>query len=90
MRLPIVPKTPAWKAAALAAGLGLATLSYPVHAAPASGGDTVNEEGEAEPSEAGGEISPGRQPFNSDSRFADRICDTDHSIVGNQGNRAAL
>jgi phospholipid transport system substrate-binding protein len=30
-----------WKAAALAAGVGLAMLSYPVHAAPASGGDTV-------------------------------------------------
>jgi phospholipid transport system substrate-binding protein len=30
-----------WKAAALVGGLGLATLSYPVHAAPASGGDTV-------------------------------------------------
>jgi len=41
MRMPIVPKTPAWKAAAVAAGLGLAMLSYPVHAAPASGGDAV-------------------------------------------------
>jgi phospholipid transport system substrate-binding protein len=30
-----------WKAVALGAGIGLATLSYPVHAAPASGGDTV-------------------------------------------------
>jgi phospholipid transport system substrate-binding protein len=39
--MPIVPKTPAWKAAAVAAGLGLAMLSYPVHAAPASGGDAV-------------------------------------------------
>src|SRR6202022_2378287 len=38
---PVVPKTPAWKAAALAAGLALGVLSYPVHAAPASGGDTV-------------------------------------------------
>ena len=38
---PIVPKTPTWKAAALAAGLGLGMLSCPVHAAPASGGDTV-------------------------------------------------
>jgi phospholipid transport system substrate-binding protein len=36
-----LPKTAAWKALALAAGLGLAMLSYPVHAAPASGGDTV-------------------------------------------------
>jgi phospholipid transport system substrate-binding protein len=41
MRMPIVPKTPAWKAAAVAAGLGLAMLSCPVHAAPASGGDAV-------------------------------------------------
>src|ERR1700720_2552355 len=40
MRMPIVPKTPAWKAVAAAAGLGLAILSYPVHAAPTSG-DTV-------------------------------------------------
>jgi phospholipid transport system substrate-binding protein len=38
--MPIVPKTPAWKAMAAAAGLGLAMLSYPVHAAPTSG-DTV-------------------------------------------------
>src|SRR5262249_19365036 len=38
---PIVPKTPTWKAAALAAGLALGSLSYPVHAAPASGGNTV-------------------------------------------------
>jgi phospholipid transport system substrate-binding protein len=38
---PVVPKTPAWKAAALAAGLALGMLSYAVHAAPASGGDTV-------------------------------------------------
>src|SRR6201993_2664150 len=30
-----------WKAVALSAGIGLAMLSYPVHAAPASGGDTV-------------------------------------------------
>ena len=35
---PIVPKTAAWKAAALATGLGIA---YPVHGAPATGGDTV-------------------------------------------------
>ena len=40
-RKPIVPKTSAWKAVALAAGFGLGMLSYPVHAAPASGGDTV-------------------------------------------------
>jgi phospholipid transport system substrate-binding protein len=40
VRMPIVPKTPAWKAVAVAAGLGLAMLSYPVHAAPTSG-DTV-------------------------------------------------
>jgi phospholipid transport system substrate-binding protein len=37
----MVPKTPSWNAAALAAGLGLGMLSYPVDAAPASGGDTV-------------------------------------------------
>ena len=39
--LPIVPKTSLWKAVALAAGLGLGMLSYPVHAAPTSGGETV-------------------------------------------------
>jgi phospholipid transport system substrate-binding protein len=38
---PVAPKTPLWKAAAFAAGLGLSMLSYPVHAAPSSGGDTV-------------------------------------------------
>jgi phospholipid transport system substrate-binding protein len=32
---------PLCKAVAFAAGLGLSMLSYPVHAAPASGGDTV-------------------------------------------------
>jgi phospholipid transport system substrate-binding protein len=41
MRMPIVPKTPGWKAAAAAAGLVLAMFSYPVHAASVSGGDTV-------------------------------------------------
>ncbi len=41
MRKPIVSKRPVWKALALGAGIGLAMLSYPVHAAPASGGDTV-------------------------------------------------
>src|SRR5215831_4264408 len=34
-------KTLVFKAVALSAGLGLGMLSYPVHAAPASGGDTV-------------------------------------------------
>src|SRR6516164_5034074 len=34
-------KTAAWKAAALAIGLGIAMLAYPAHAVPASGGDTV-------------------------------------------------
>jgi phospholipid transport system substrate-binding protein len=34
-------KTPLRKAVVLAAGLGLSMLSYPLHAAPASGGDTV-------------------------------------------------
>jgi phospholipid transport system substrate-binding protein len=32
---------PLWKGVAFAAGLGLSMLSHPVHAAPASGGDTV-------------------------------------------------
>ena len=41
MRKPIVPKTPAWNAVALAALLGLAMAPYPGHAVPASGGDTV-------------------------------------------------
>jgi len=35
------PKIPLWKAAAFVAGLGLSALSYPVHAALASGGDIV-------------------------------------------------
>jgi phospholipid transport system substrate-binding protein len=34
-------KTMVWKAAALVSGLGLGMLSYPIHAAPSSGGDTV-------------------------------------------------
>ena len=38
---PIVPKTAAWKAAALLTGLGIAMLAYPAHATPTSGGDTV-------------------------------------------------
>ena len=37
----ILPKMPLCKAAAFAAGLGLSMLSYPVHATPGSGGDTV-------------------------------------------------
>jgi phospholipid transport system substrate-binding protein len=41
VRKPIVPKAPGWKAATLAAVLGLAMVPYPAHAAPASGGDTV-------------------------------------------------
>jgi phospholipid transport system substrate-binding protein len=41
MYKPMPPKTTVWKAAALAAGFGLAMLSYAAHAAPASGGDTV-------------------------------------------------
>ena len=39
--LPIGPKTPLWKAVALAAGLGLGMLSYPAQSAAASGGETV-------------------------------------------------
>lgn len=38
---PIVPKLPLCKAVAFAAGLGLSMLSYPVHAATTSSGDTV-------------------------------------------------
>ena len=38
---PIIPKTAAWKAAALVTGLGIAIIAYPVHAGPATGGDTV-------------------------------------------------
>jgi len=38
---PSVPKTPLCKAVAFAASLGLSVLSYPLHAAPADGGDTV-------------------------------------------------
>ena len=38
---PVVRKAALLKALALAAGLGLGVVSYPVHAAPASGGDTV-------------------------------------------------
>ena len=41
MRKPIVSKTPMWKAVAFSAGIGLAMLSYPVHAGPPSGSDTV-------------------------------------------------
>ena len=41
MCLPVVPKTSQRKAVAFAAGLTLSALSYPVHAAPSSGGDTV-------------------------------------------------
>ena len=43
VRKPIVSKTPVWKAVALVAGMGFAMLSYPVHAATASGGDTVQD-----------------------------------------------
>ena len=41
MRKPIVLKAPVWKAATLAAVLGVAMVPYPAHAGPASGGDTV-------------------------------------------------
>jgi hypothetical protein len=34
-------KMPLSKAVAFAAGLGLSVLSYPIHATPSSGGDTV-------------------------------------------------
>jgi phospholipid transport system substrate-binding protein len=38
---PIATKTTAWKAAALATGLGIAMFANPAHTAPRSGGDTV-------------------------------------------------
>ena len=38
---PAVPKMPLYKAMAFTAGLGLSMLSYPLHAAPSSSGDTV-------------------------------------------------
>ena len=38
---PIVPKTAAWRAVALATCLGIAMFAYPAHAAPGTGGDTV-------------------------------------------------
>jgi phospholipid transport system substrate-binding protein len=38
---PSAPKTPLRKTVAFAAGLGLSMLSFPLHAAPAGGGDTV-------------------------------------------------
>ena len=41
MRNSMLPKTPILKAVALAAGVGLAMFSYPAHAAPESGGETV-------------------------------------------------
>jgi len=41
MRKPMPPKAMVWKVAALAAGVALAMVSYPVHAAPSSGGDAV-------------------------------------------------
>ncbi len=41
MRKSMPPRRTLCKAAALAAGIGLAMLSYPVHAAPTTGGDTV-------------------------------------------------
>src|ERR1700747_1198853 len=41
MSNPMLPKTTVWRAAALAAGFGLAVFSCPVHAAPASSSDTV-------------------------------------------------
>jgi len=40
---PTVRKMALRKAVAFAAGLGLSMLSYPLHAAPASGSDTVQD-----------------------------------------------
>ena len=42
---PIVPKTAAWRAAALATWLGITMLAYPAHAALASGGDGNGPDG---------------------------------------------
>jgi phospholipid transport system substrate-binding protein len=39
--MPTATRTSAWKAAALAVGLGFATVAYGADGAPASGGDTV-------------------------------------------------
>jgi len=41
VRRTVVAKLPLCKATAFAGGLGLSMLSYPVHAVPSSGGDTV-------------------------------------------------
>jgi phospholipid transport system substrate-binding protein len=41
VRNPIIANPRAWKGLALSGALVLATLSYPAHATPASGGDTV-------------------------------------------------
>jgi phospholipid transport system substrate-binding protein len=41
VKKPIIPKRPTFKAAALAAGIGLAMLACPGHAATSAGGDTV-------------------------------------------------
>jgi phospholipid transport system substrate-binding protein len=41
MRKPTLSKTLVLKAAAIVTGLGVATISYATHAAPASGGETV-------------------------------------------------
>jgi hypothetical protein len=41
MRKAMIPDRPAWRAAALAAGIGLAMLSRPGHAATATGGEVV-------------------------------------------------
>src|SRR5580704_11157348 len=38
---PMVPRMPLCKAVAFAAGLALSMLSYPIHASPTTGGDTV-------------------------------------------------
>jgi len=42
-KMPLGPKMPLWKAVAFAGGLCLSMLSYPVHAATANGGDTVQD-----------------------------------------------
>ena len=41
MHRSMLVRAPMWRTLAFAAGLGLGTLSCAVHAAPASGGDTV-------------------------------------------------
>src|SRR5712671_5117269 len=47
VRKPIVLKGPVWRAAGLAALLGLGLISHPVQSAPASGGGTIQRQYDA-------------------------------------------